>query len=225
MLLPQVGFFYIFHKQTLLTFIFFLFLFTAHCVRQRLYIRAGEFDLMSSDDVEQQLPVSEIFVHPKFDRNTVDNDIALLKLRTPLKMNKFVSPICLPKPDEKMKVNSKGTILGWGKRKTDAMWGTGLLHEARVPIADAEDCKKVYENYYISDNMVCAGYKRGRIDSCAGDSGGPLLFRNKETKKWHLYGITSFGEGCGRKGRYGIYAKVPNLVQWVRDTIEANSDN
>ena len=37
------------------------------------------------------------------------------------------------------------------------------------------ECNNVYKDYYISDNMFCAGYQGGRIDTCAGDSGGPLL--------------------------------------------------
>ncbi|RWS18864.1 Chymotrypsinogen B-like protein [Leptotrombidium deliense] len=65
--------------------------------------------------------------------------------------------------------------------------------------------------------MLCAGYERGRVDSCAGDSGGPLLFTKRN--KWFIYGITSFGEGCGRRGKYGIYAKLTNYVKWIRKTI------
>ena len=41
----------------------------------------------------------------------------------------------------------------------------------QVPIVPMKDCMSVYKNYYITDNMFCAGYKGGRIDSCAGDSG------------------------------------------------------
>jgi Trypsin len=41
------------------------------------------------------------------------------------------------------------------------------------------DCLSVYKNYYITENMFCAGYKGGRIDSCAGDS-GTYLFAEPE---------------------------------------------
>lgn len=41
--------------------------------------------------------------------------------------------------------------------------------------------------------------------------------------KWFVYGITSFGEGCGQRGKYGIYAKVPNFSNWIRETIERRS--
>ncbi|UXI14518.1 Caspase-1 precursor [Sarcoptes scabiei] len=199
----------------------------AHCVRRRLYVRAGEHDLMIPEGSEQQEPISAMFVHPEYDPDTVDNDIALLKLRKPLKMNRYVSPICLPSADDQLQVNSLGTILGWGKRKNSAIFGSDVLHQAQVPIADVDDCKNVYKDkYMISPNMVCAGYKKGKIDSCAGDSGGPLLFNKKMFNsghdKWYLYGITSFGEGCGKKNKYGIYAKVPNVVNWIRKTITEN---
>ena len=34
----------------------------------------------------------------------------------------------------------------------------------------------VYKDYYISDNMFCAGYQSGRRDTCAGDSGKLLIY-------------------------------------------------
>lgn len=189
-------------------------------------MRAGEHNFGVDDGTEQEVAVSEIFVHPEYDNYTVDNDIAVLKLERPLEMDDYVSPVCLPSTDDQMATNRSGTILGWGKKRNTEMFGTQVLQEARVPIADTEECRKVYENYHITDNMVCAGYKKGRVDSCAGDSGGPLLFRRKDStrrqNRWFLYGITSFGEGCGKKGKFGIYAKVPRLVTWIRRTIQGN---
>lgn len=197
------------HPQFVLT--------AAHCIRQRLYVRAGEHDLLADEGNEQEQRVVRTITHPDYDVETVDADIALLKLRRPFKMSKYVSVACLPSARQHLQVNSKGTILGWGKRKDTAMFGSDVLHQADVPIVSPKDCRLVYEDYFISENMVCAGYKKGRVDSCAGDSGGPLLFEKRG--KWFIYGITSFGEGCGKRGKYGIYAKVPNFVKWIKKTI------
>ena len=96
----------------------------------------------------------------------------------------------------------------------------------QVPIVPQEECKSVYKDYYISNNMFCAGLKDGGSDSCTGDSGGPLMCEtvNEITgeRRWTLYGITSFGEGCGQKGKYGIYTKVPNFKNWIKNTIAEN---
>lgn len=90
----------------------------------------------------------------------------------------------------------------------------------QVPIVKTSACREVYEDYFITDNMFCAGYRKGRIDSCAGDSGGPLLCPVDD--KWTIFGITSFGEGCGKRGKFGIYTKVPNYVSWIQRVIDLN---
>lgn len=139
------------------------------------------------------MAVARVIVHDDYNNYTVDNDIALLKLEKPLLIDDFVSPICLPSPDDQMATNQTGTILGWGKKRTSKKTGTKTLQVARVPIADTEDCRNVYKNYNITKNMVCAGYKEGGIDSCAGDSGGPMMMRRRDAekqKRWYLYGIT-----------------------------------
>ncbi|GAB6033673.1 hypothetical protein CHUAL_013731 [Chamberlinius hualienensis] len=194
----------------------------AHCLRKRLFVRLGEHDLGQSEGTEQEYRVANHFVHPDYDPETVDNDVALLKLSSPILWTKYVQLACLPKASSALPQDRLCVILGWGKETHLAVLGTEVLHQARVPIVDMKNCLEMYEDYYITKNMFCAGHPRGRVDSCAGDSGGPLLC--EVNNRWHVYGITSFGEGCGRKGKYGIYAKVPNYIKWIEKTMEDNSD-
>lgn len=65
--------------------------------------------------------------------------------------------------------------------------------------------------------MLCAGYRDGGLDSCQGDSGGPIwtTIGGKET----LIGVVSFGDGCARKLKYGIYTNLANYAAWVQRTM------
>lgn len=65
--------------------------------------------------------------------------------------------------------------------------------------------------------MRCAGYAQGKIDACQGDSGGPVVC--PRDGKWYMLGVISWGIGCGRKGRYGVYADLINLKHWVQENI------
>lgn len=78
-------------------------------------------------------------------------------------------------------------------------------------------CERAYLNYYITENMFCAGYRNGGIDTCSGDSGGGLFCQ--EENGWTVQGITSFGEGCGKRGKYGIYVRVNNYIQWINNVL------
>lgn len=65
--------------------------------------------------------------------------------------------------------------------------------------------------------MLCAGnlQENNRVDSCQGDSGGPLMCERPD-ETWVVYGVTSWGYGCGIKDTPGVYTKVPAFVPWIK---------
>jgi trypsin len=65
--------------------------------------------------------------------------------------------------------------------------------------------------------MVCAGFPEGGVDTCQGDSGGPMFGRTSGGVL-RVVGATSFGEGCARPGKPGVYARVGDTVlrEWIR---------
>ena len=64
--------------------------------------------------------------------------------------------------------------------------------------------------------MICAGFVYGRIDSCGGDSGGPLSCYDIQEQRHFLGGIVSWGVGCGKANSFGVYTNVAPLVPWIR---------
>ncbi|CAJ0916929.1 unnamed protein product [Ranitomeya imitator] len=60
--------------------------------------------------------------------------------------------------------------------------------------------------------------KRG--DACEGDSGGPFVMKDPISKRWYQMGIVSWGEGCDRDGKYGVYTHVHRLRKWVMKVTE-----
>ncbi|XP_026815400.1 trypsin-like isoform X2 [Rhopalosiphum maidis] len=131
-------------------------------------------------------------------------------------------PACLPTSDiQRWKRKPKMcVVIGWGKVKSQDSYGSKILREARVPIVGQRTCRAAYWRYQITDNMFCAGYRDGRSDTCSGDSGGPLLCNIRG--RWTVVGVTSFGYGCGRHSKYGIYANVANHVRWITSVIKTS---
>ena len=48
---------------------------------------------------ERDMPVSRVISHPGYNKRTMDNDIAMIKLASPVTMDRYVSTVCLPNGD------------------------------------------------------------------------------------------------------------------------------
>lgn len=183
----------------------------------------GEHDVKFQEGREIDLRLERDFPHHNFDFDTITNDIALLKLKKREKIKNMVSYACLPEEEETIPDETLCMTVGWGKEKNTHQFGSTVLKEAEVPIVNKKRCRKAFD-YTITEKQICAGYKKGGTDSCEGDSGGPLLCPKtvNGTTRWVVYGVTSYGEGCGQKGKYGIYTNVSHYIRWINKVIRQN---
>ena len=104
----------------------------SHCVRKHLIVRVGEHDLVIHEGSETEYVVRRTIVHPDYNRDTVDNDVALLELPEPVELGRHAGLACLPDQQEALPDQEHCTIIGWGKEKKSHFFGTEVLHEARV---------------------------------------------------------------------------------------------
>lgn len=160
----------------------------------------------------ERVPVRRVVVNPNYLAN-VGYDIALLELST-------------PSTKTPARVVGAGGAALWAPATLESIVGFGTtseggdvadtLQEAQVPITTDAYCSGAYDDFDAT-SMVCAGFPEGGVDTCQGDSGGPMFGRDA-AGVLKVVGATSFGEGCARPGKPGVYARVGDTVlrEWIR---------
>ncbi|KFO07844.1 Transmembrane protease serine 2, partial [Balearica regulorum gibbericeps] len=157
--------------------------------------------------------VQQIISHPDYDADSKDNDVALMKLETPLSFTGTVRPVCLPNPGMMFQPNQQCWISGWGAEYQGGKTSNNLNY-VMVPLIEQSRCNSIYiYNGMILPTMICAGYLGGGFDSCQGDSGGPLV--TNKSSVWWLVGDTSWGTGCASPNRPGVYGNMTVFTDWI----------
>ncbi len=201
----------------------------AHCVQDDGVVEsAANLDVVAginrlsqgptSGSQGQRRKVSQIIVHPSYNENNFDNDLALLRLVAPFDLGAKIQtlPFVTPADAARFAAGEMATVAGWGRINPPPLepiqWPDDLM-EVDVPIVAQSICNTAYAGG-ITANMICAGYASGGKDSCQGDSGGPLIVPDG-SGGWLQAGIVSWGDGCALPSKYGVYTRLANYTAWI----------
>uniref|UniRef100_A0A3P8XZ36 Peptidase S1 domain-containing protein n=1 Tax=Esox lucius TaxID=8010 RepID=A0A3P8XZ36_ESOLU len=163
--------------------------------------------------------LSEIIIHPEYNGATQDNDIALLRLSSPVNFTDFIRPVCLAAFGSAVNNGADVWLTGWGNINEGGE-DTVMIPCVLVPVVGNRECDCLYGVGKITDNMLCAGFLQGGKDTCQGDSGGPMVMKQKSA--WIQPGIVSWGFGCSRPNYPGIYTRVSQYQSWITSYISAD---
>lgn len=116
------------------------------------------------------------------------------------------------------------TLVGFGTIDYRGKIGYGIKRMVKVPITSLDCSDPGHPKRYgcLAGREMVAGHRGLRLDSCRGDSGGPLYIENGDGE-YYLLGATSRGQRerftiCGDGG---IYVRVDLCLDWIREVTGA----
>ncbi|CAH0718453.1 unnamed protein product, partial [Brenthis ino] len=216
----------------------------AHCVTKfgvpvlpdYLGISLGKTNLIGGDECLQEREVFKIIVHEKFSHRKLDNDIALLKMTTPVIFNDYIQPVCMwsDRVNKTVPIGEiTGSVVGWGFDQTDSLSRT--LRTAHIPLVSDEICikrKPIFYGSFLNGYKFCAGLING-TSVCNGDSGGGFVvfipnedsgITSSPDGVWFIRGIISLALSrenyrvcvCD-PNEYVIFTDVDKYEDWIRE--------
>jgi len=192
----------------------------AHCTANLGGFRLARAKLGQTDLTDKtgglglEVGISRVLRHPQFKQDPLAVfDIAILKLRSPLRFSDHIRPICLTKPGDR---REELVVAGWGRTQTEER--SSVLQVLDLEEVSARQCRAEYKPLGVEllDSQMCArGF--GGSDSCTGDSGGPLMARHGSA--WHIEGIVSYGtQGCD-SSLPGVYTRISSMLPWLSSVL------
>ncbi|KAL7743600.1 hypothetical protein ACLKA6_013405 [Drosophila palustris] len=226
----------------------------AHCVHESFLgvgrnltgARLGEWNPSSNPDCIShwngkmecapphiQASIDRAFIHPQFESDNLTNDIALLRLAHSIdwQQQQHVEPVCLPPPigaGAGLLEGSAVDVSGWGITEHNNK-ASSVKRKATLHIQSLVQCRETYrkQGYTLANSQLCAS-GGDDVNSCPGDSGGPLTADGYTAQRnlfVYLVGIVSYGKKrCGLSDFPSVYTSVSSYMDWIQQTIRNNSD-
>uniref|UniRef100_A0A8C9XBV0 Peptidase S1 domain-containing protein n=1 Tax=Sander lucioperca TaxID=283035 RepID=A0A8C9XBV0_SANLU len=143
--------------------------------------------------------VSKIIIHPDYNNVPFNNDIALMKLSSPVNFTDYIRPVCLASNFSQFHNSTPCWATGWGTLgKDEPLVAFDSLQEVQIPVIGNKQCRQ--ENKGV----------------CQGDGGGPL--QCKQSSMWIQAGISNFIIPCALGFPDG-YTRVSDFQTWIMDQV------
>ena len=187
--------------------------------------------------------VKRLVVHEGYDKNTQENDIALMELAETLPEPLIALQL---EPDPAEESNRSVTVTGWGmtrwvvskkdksghvaffdgvtnKQVDLTKFESPELRKADIPLVEVDQCAQAYGDgaQKIDGRNLCAGLSQGGVDACQGDSGGPMMAQSA-SGEYRQIGVVSWGKGCALAGYPGVYTRVSAFNAWIKNVLSGD---
>jgi hypothetical protein len=181
------------------------------------FVIAGENDIIN-DTNGFVAGVSSAWTHPQYNLAALNagttsvpvDDVEVLTLSNALPS--VYTPVTLTQQGDggPYVAGTSANIVGYGITATGQTDG-GVLHQATVPVQSNATCAAAMPGY-DANRMTCAGQPAGGVDTCNGDSGGPMFVSGVEA------GIIDWGaQPCAAAGTFGVNERL----SWYNVNIRA----
>ena len=152
--------------------------------------------------------------HPNYSSSTNRNDFMLMRLDSPVT---GITPVALNGDSQIPAAGDILTVIGFGDIRMGGRRYPDFLQEVDVPFVPHTKCNQQYSGRIDQVSMLCAGYDQGGKDSCQGDSGGPIV---RIVNGVHTQvGVVSWGDGCARAGKPGVYSRTSGEIAWIQSQV------
>lgn len=190
----------------------YLVLTAAHCgpIARTATAFAG---LGGTEEHIQKSKIDEAILHPSYNENTDDNDIAIFILKDPIKETEYVKFTSIPQNVCDKNICDVADVKGWGE--TESTRRPNELMCVKLKVINSSYCQDLWGKEKLShpEDVICT-LSDDRKDACFGDSGGPIICDGVQV------GVTSWGGECGHPKEPGVFARIDSYLDFIRETME-----
>uniref|UniRef100_A0A8C9MSH2 Peptidase S1 domain-containing protein n=1 Tax=Serinus canaria TaxID=9135 RepID=A0A8C9MSH2_SERCA len=175
----------------------------AHCFDDMsnaslLYVVIGATQFTQPGPGAAVRSVKQVVIHQDYNPSIYSYDIALLQLDHPVQCSSYIQLACVAGPTLRVSELINCWVAGWGATTARSLAGAVRDKETAPVLAGATNTTLI---------ILCVLLQ--------GDSGGPLMCQDNNADYWWVVGVTSWGTGCARSMRPGIYSSTKYFFDWI----------